>query len=92
MRAEAETRVREKANYVQRAAAEARQGRGINPMLKGGWQWRLTPISGPVPRSRDKRERGRRLRQGPRLMLRYGKMLRIQGRQRMQRQKRRMVL
>ena len=52
-RAKAKARVRDKSNAVQRAVAEARRGQGRNLMLKIGWQCRLPPISGPVPRSRE---------------------------------------
>ena len=69
-RAEAKARVRDKSNTFQRAAVDARRGKGRNPMLQGGWQYRLPPRSGPVPISREQRERGWRMRQGPRLRLR----------------------
>ena len=45
---EAKARVWKKANAVQKAAAEASQGQGRNLMLKGGWQRRMPPRSGPV--------------------------------------------
>ena len=40
-RTEDEEILREKANAVQRAAAEASRWQGRNKMLQGGWQWRL---------------------------------------------------